>query len=109
MELIKKNIDDILDIKGKKKNFINNEPFSDKYKELAQKWSKLPMYKDKKSIEKFFKLLNKCNVILLISGTGRAGTTFLIKIFSFLGFDTGFNELNYKIKFLTLPILNISG
>ena len=32
---------------------------------------------------------------ILISGTGRAGTTFLIKIFSFLGFDTGFNESNY--------------
>jgi len=31
-----------------------------------------------------------------ISGTGRCGTTFLIKIFSFLGFDTGFTKENYK-------------
>jgi hypothetical protein len=33
---------------------------------------------------------------ILISGTGRCGTTFLIKIFSFLGFDTGYTEANYK-------------
>ena len=32
---------------------------------------------------------------ILITGTGRCGTTFLIKLFSFLGFDTGFNETNY--------------
>jgi len=39
--------------------------------------------------------MSKLNSKILISGTGRAGTTFLIKIFSFLKFDTGFNELNY--------------
>ena len=33
---------------------------------------------------------------ILITGTGRCGTTFLIKIFSFLDFDTGFNKNNYK-------------
>ena len=33
---------------------------------------------------------------ILITGTGRCGTTFLIKIFSFLDFDTGFNINNYK-------------
>ena len=33
---------------------------------------------------------------ILITGTGRSGTTFLIKIFSFLDFDTGFNINNYK-------------
>ena len=36
---------------------------------------------------------------ILITGTGRCGTTFLIKIFSFLGFDTGFNINNYN-KFI---------
>lgn len=32
---------------------------------------------------------------IYITGTGRSGTTFLIKLFSFLNFDTGFNKDNY--------------
>jgi hypothetical protein len=35
---------------------------------------------------------------VLITGTGRCGTTFLIKLFSFLGFDTGYNRDNYKLS-----------
>ena len=81
MEIINKNIDDILDIEGKKLNFINNQPFSDTYKELAAKWGKLPMYKDKKSIKRFFDLLNTCNVILLVSGTGSGKTVLVPKFF----------------------------
>ena len=34
---------------------------------------------------------------IFITGTGRCGTTFLIKLFSFLDFDTGFNKNNYKV------------
>lgn len=33
---------------------------------------------------------------IYITGTGRCGTTFLIKLFTFLHFDTGFNKNNYK-------------
>lgn len=33
---------------------------------------------------------------ILITGTGRCGTTFLIVLFSFLGYNTGFNKNNYK-------------
>ena len=33
---------------------------------------------------------------IFITGTGRCGTTFLIKLFSFLNFDTGFDKTNYK-------------
>jgi len=33
---------------------------------------------------------------ILITGTGRCGTTFLIKLFTFLGFDTGFETKTYK-------------
>ena len=33
---------------------------------------------------------------ILITGTGRCGTTFLIKLFSFLDFNTGYNRNNYK-------------
>jgi hypothetical protein len=32
---------------------------------------------------------------ILITGTGRCGTTFLIKLFSFLGYNTGYNENNF--------------
>lgn len=37
---------------------------------------------------------DKHNVI--VSGTGRCGTTFLMLIFTFLGMDTGFTEENYQ-------------
>jgi len=33
---------------------------------------------------------------ILITGTGRCGTTFLIKLFSFLDFNTGYNRDNYE-------------
>lgn len=33
---------------------------------------------------------------ILITGTGRCGTTFLIKLFTFLDFNTGYNKDNYK-------------
>ena len=33
---------------------------------------------------------------ILITGTGRCGTTFLIKLFSFLEFDTGFTKNDYN-------------
>jgi hypothetical protein len=35
---------------------------------------------------------------VLITGTGRCGTTFLIKLFSFLDFNTGYNKDNYKLS-----------
>jgi hypothetical protein len=33
---------------------------------------------------------------IFITGTGRCGTTFLIKLFTFLEFDTGFTKRNYQ-------------
>lgn len=33
---------------------------------------------------------------ILITGTGRCGTTFLIKLFSFLDFNTGYNRDNFN-------------
>ena len=35
---------------------------------------------------------------VLITGTGRCGTTFLIKLFSFLDFNTGYNRDNYNLS-----------
>lgn len=81
METINKNIKDILDIKGVSNNFLTDQPYSDQYKELAAKWGKLPMYKDKESIKKFFELLNTCNVILLQSSTGSGKTVLVPKFF----------------------------
>lgn len=38
---------------------------------------------------------------ILITGTGRCGTTFLIKLFSFLDFDTGYNRNDYHLNILS--------
>ena len=81
MEIIEKNINDILDIKGKNLNFLNNLPYSQEYIKLASKWSQLPMYKDKLSVKNFFDLLHNCQVILLISGTGSGKTVLVPKFF----------------------------
>ncbi len=35
---------------------------------------------------------------ILISGTGRCGTTFLMKLLSFLRFDTGYTKQTYKLQ-----------
>jgi hypothetical protein len=35
---------------------------------------------------------------IIISGTGRAGTTFLIQLFTVLGFHTGFTDLTSAIS-----------
>ena len=53
MDIINSNINDILDYKGENNNFINGKPYSDEYKQLAQKWSKLPLYKDTKKVKEF--------------------------------------------------------
>jgi hypothetical protein len=34
---------------------------------------------------------------MIISGTGRAGTTFLVQMFTALGFDTGFNDVTATV------------
>ena len=81
MDLIEKNINDILDIKGKHNNFLNDKPYTSNYTKLAEKWSLLPMYADKSSVKKFFDLLHNCQVILLISGTGSGKTVIVPKFF----------------------------
>ena len=75
------NYKDILDKDGKDRNFISGKEYSEKYIELAKKWSQLPLYTDYKNIEKFFNLLHTKQVILLISGTGSGKTVFIPKFF----------------------------
>ena len=79
MDIIEKNISDILDTKGIEPNFLNGKPLSNKYKELATKWSNLPMYKDVKVVKQFFNLLHTKQVILLVSGTGSGKTVVVPK------------------------------
>jgi hypothetical protein len=35
---------------------------------------------------------------VIIAGTGRAGTTFLVELFTELGIETGFSKEDYKTK-----------
>ena len=75
-----KYIKDILDSKGKKKNFLNENKYSNEYKLLGKSWSKLPLYEDEKKVKEFFNLLEEKQVILLVSGTG-SGKTVLVPKF----------------------------
>jgi pre-mRNA-splicing factor ATP-dependent RNA helicase DHX15/PRP43 len=73
------NVKNILDSEGKNPNFITNEPYSDQYKEYAKKWSLLPMYREN-YVKQFFDLINTCQVLLLISGTGSGKTVLCPKL-----------------------------
>ena len=77
--------DDPLDSKGKYNNFLTNKEYSKEYKELATKWSNLPLYQSKSQIKKLFDLFTKNQIILVISGTGSGKTVlipkFLLKYF----------------------------
>ena len=73
--------EDVLNSKHNGKlNFLTNNPYSDDFYNLAESWSKLPIYTNKKTTENFFNLIKTCQVILLTSGTG-SGKTVLIPKF----------------------------
>jgi HrpA-like RNA helicase len=80
MDIIKENINDILDSSAQHNNFLTNQPYSDNFKVLAKKWSQLPLYTSKDKIMEFMTLLDTKQVILLISGTG-SGKTVLVPKF----------------------------
>lgn len=83
----------ILDPLGKNKNPLTSLDYSNNFKELANKWSKLPAYKNAKKI---IQSLKKHQVFLVISGTG-SGKTVLMPKFLLHSFD-------YKKKIaITLP------
>jgi HrpA-like RNA helicase len=79
MTKVKMDLKDPLDSKGKNLNFINNNKYSNEYKELAKKWSTLPIYKES-NIKKIFNLIDKNQVILLTSGTGSGKTVIMPKL-----------------------------
>jgi pre-mRNA-splicing factor ATP-dependent RNA helicase DHX15/PRP43 len=80
MNIIKENIKDILQSDGKNKNFLTNLPYGQDFKELAKKWSKLPLYSDNKKIQEFFKHIDENQVLLIISGTGSGKTVLVPKL-----------------------------
>lgn len=83
----------ILDPEGKNINPLNNEVYSDDYKNLAKVWSTFPAYENAKSIIEDIK---KNNVILVESSTG-SGKTVLVPKYVL-------HALNYEAKIaITLP------
>lgn len=87
----------ILDPEGNNANPLTNEPYSDNYKELAKNWSNLPAYRH---TDKILKLIDKNNVVLIISSTGSGKTVLLPKL--------ALHSLNYNGKIVvTMPKQNI--
>jgi pre-mRNA-splicing factor ATP-dependent RNA helicase DHX15/PRP43 len=83
----------ILDPQGLNLNPLTDKPYSDKYKELAKKWSQFPAYESAVDIINTIKLNQ---VILVISGTG-SGKTVLIPKYAL-------HSTDYKGKIaVTLP------
>lgn len=83
----------ILDPLGLNNNPLTGRPYSDEYKELAKKWSKLPAYKDR---EKYIDIIRNNKVILIESETGSGKTV--------LGPKYALHVLNYdKNVAVTIP------
>ena len=83
----------IFDPKGKHKNPLNDKPYSDEYKVLANMWSNLPAYKKGKDIVKD---IQEQDVILIKSETG-SGKSVLVPKFAL-------HSLDYKGSIvMTLP------
>lgn len=101
MTKVKIDLKDPLDAKAKGLNFINNNKYSNEYKELAKKWSALPIYNNTKYVKQIFNLIDKKQVILLTSGTGSGKTVimpkFLIKYFMSKGLTGKVATTNPKI------------
>ncbi|BCS83340.1 putative ATP-dependent RNA helicase [Cotonvirus japonicus] len=67
----------ILDPKGINLNPLNNEPYSDRYKSLAQTWSTYPAYLN---ADKILDAISDNQVVFLIIGTGGAKTLIAPKL-----------------------------
>lgn len=74
----------ILDPNGINNNPLTNEPYSDKYRELAKFWSNFPAYQNPQEI---IDTISKNQVILVISGTGSGKTVlvpkYLLHVFNY--------------------------
>ena len=101
--------DDPLDILGKDPNFLNNLEYSNEYFELSKKWSKLPLYENKKQIQNFFQSIINNQITLVISGTG-SGKTVLIPKFLLKYFILNNNiQLNNSLETDNELVKNLNG
>jgi pre-mRNA-splicing factor ATP-dependent RNA helicase DHX15/PRP43 len=75
----------ITDIEGINPNPLNNEPFSQEYKDLAQVWSKLPAYE---KLDDIYKSIVQNQITFIVSGTGSGKTVLVPKIaLHYLNYD----------------------
>jgi len=83
----------ILDIEGINPNPLNEEPYSDTYKDLAKIWSSFPAYK---KIDDVLNSIKNNQLTFIISGTGSGKTVLIPKI--------ALHYTNYQGKIgVTLP------
>jgi pre-mRNA-splicing factor ATP-dependent RNA helicase DHX15/PRP43 len=83
----------ILDPEGKNNNPLTNNPYSDRYKELAKFWSKLPVYA---KIHEIIEDIKNNQILLCLSSTGSGKSLLLPKI--------ALHTYNYNGKIaMTLP------
>ena len=80
----------ILDPEGKNPNPLTGNPYSDDYRKLAEKWTKVPIYKRANEI---IDMIKEYQVMLIISSTG-SGKTILTPKFAA-------HALNYKGRIVT--------
>lgn len=71
---------DPLNARGMGNNFLTGRPYSKAYKDFAARWSKLPLYKDKKKLREVTRSLLEFQVTVIVSGTGSGKTMIVPKI-----------------------------
>ncbi len=86
---------------------LDTLPIQEMWKILDNKGMNIKCYSlpTREELKNYFMMMYRCcdnyQIIeskpekILITGTGRCGTTFLVRLFSYLNFDTGFDETNY--------------
>lgn len=71
---------DILDAQGIEPNFLNGSMHSEQYREVAKKWSALPMYTDGPVMDSLVASIKTNQVTLVVSGTGSGKTVIVPKV-----------------------------
>ena len=72
--------EDPLDSRGRKRNWVTGEKYSEQRAEWASKWSKFPLYNDKPRLKELMDAFKKVDVTILISGTGSGKTVLAIPL-----------------------------